>query len=469
MDRRDFLRATGLSTAGAAALAPAGTPAAAVTGTLRPVRAVQADRLCSSYLLNTKIFYAKAVYGYTDAVLDLLTELGVRVVRERITTGRSLGTRNQLHAMPRLAARGIRWHGTVANLEDWPHATAANSEVMDFLVREYAPRMDGDLSALMHSFGGCNEIDGTGRDGVRDPRWPEHARLMQQALYEQAKRRRLTADILVAGPSTRTDFTARRARQLGDLSRWSELGNGHLYNKGTSPTRGIDEHLRILRPCFPGVRDYLITETGYNNSPQDNLGRSVPEFGSAIYAVRGICDFFRRGAVYGRFELMDDPDPIDRSSQQSINATADREAHFGLVAMTKDTVRSSTPDTWRKKPEFYATKRLLHLMSDCGSAFRPHPLTMSVQCERDDLQHLLVQKRNGKHYLLLWRDVEVCERYPSARRLEVAGARVTVRFRTARPVRIWGPNRSADPLRRHPPRHSCQVTIRGDLKVLEIG
>ena len=57
-----------------------------------------------------------------------------------------------------------------------------------------------------------------------------------------------------------------------------------------------------------------MTGTGYNNSPQDNLGRSIPEWALAVYAIRGVCNFFRRDTVYGRFELLDDPDP-DRLDQ----------------------------------------------------------------------------------------------------------------------------------------------------------
>jgi len=34
----------------------------------------------------------------------------------------------------------------------------------------------------------------------------------------------------------------------------------------------------------------------------------------AVYAIRGVCNFFRRDTVYGRFELLDDPDP-DRLDQ----------------------------------------------------------------------------------------------------------------------------------------------------------
>jgi hypothetical protein len=437
--------------------------------TAAPVAARMADALTNNYMVNTKIFYAPTVYGHTEAVMDLLRELGVRIIRERITTGTSIGTRNQLYAMPRLAAAGCRWHGTVGELEDWQNAPAINREVMQFLTSRYAPQMGGDLTALMHSFGGCNEIDGPVIDGECDPQWAAHARTMQQALWQEAKAHSATRNIPVAGPSTRTDVNRARASLLGDLSAWSDMGNGHLYNKGTSPTREIDEHLDILRPVFPQASRWIMTETGYNNSPQDDLGNTVPEAASAIYAVRGICDFFKRNTIYGRFELLDDPDPINYSSQQMINQTAAREAHFGLVAMTKDTIRESTPDTWRKKPEFYATKNLLRLLADPGPAFTPSPLTVSVTGGGPDLNQLLLQKRNGKHYLLLWRDVQVYEKYPLATQIEIEPSRLTVQLGTARPMAIYRPNSQPEPRRTYSARTSIALNLRGSLKIIEIG
>lgn len=473
MRRRDFLSAAGLGAASAAV--PLGLGGVAADAALQSadrltsVRARRADAICDNYMINTKIFYAQAVYKHTDAVMDLLKELGVRVIRERVTTGSSLGTQNQLRAMPRLARRGIKWHGTVGNLSDWPEAQRANREVMDFLATRYAPRMDGDLSALMHSFGGCNEVEGPINNGQVDPDWPRHARKMQRALWEQAKSNPRTRNIAIAGPSTRTDFTSKKAAKLGDLSQWSDIGNAHLYNKGTSPTRGIDDHLKIMRPVFPGIKPYIFTETGYNNSPQDNRNRTVPEFASAIYAVRGIFDFFQRHAMYGRFELLDDPDRIDYSSQASINRTAEIQAHFGLVAMTKGSVRAATPDTWRKKPEFHAIKNLLRLLSDEGPRFRPDPLRMSISGGGRDLRRMLLQKRDGRHYLALWRDVQVSELYPDASRIRIDPDRVVVQLATARPIRIWAPSKSSQPLRRASARSRFSVDLGGHLTIVELG
>lgn len=449
---------------GSSAPADAATPARPV-----PVAARSADDVCNAYAVNTKLFYNTSVYGYTTQIVELLTELGVRTVRERMTTGTSPGARKQQAAMPRLARHGIRWHATVAKLEDWPRATQATAAVLAMATDFYGPAVDGDLPALLHSFGGCNEVDGAGRDGAVDPRWAEHARLMQHELWGQAGADQRTASIPVAGPSTRTDVTPERAGLLGNLSRVSDWGNAHLYGGGTSPTRGLDEQLATLAPVFGDPPRWFFTETGYTNSPQDNAGRSVSEEAAATYALRAICDYFVRDCIYGRFELMDDPDDVDRTSQATINATADPQAHFGLVAVGGGTAATATPDTWRRKPEFDATRRLLALMSDPGPRQAPQPLDLSLNGTTADLQHTVVQKRDGRHYVLLWRDVAVATTFPDPRPLAVPPVRVTAVLRTARPTVVYSPRYTEAPVAKRPARDHFEVDVAGDLVVVEIG
>src|SRR3712207_379242 len=111
--------------------------AAVVTGDA-PVRRATAgglpahwsDDLCESYAINTKSFYATSVYQYADALFDLITDLGVRTVRERVTTGSSLGAQQQRAMLVRLAESGVRWHATVATLADWPRAAQATDDAL---------------------------------------------------------------------------------------------------------------------------------------------------------------------------------------------------------------------------------------------------------------------------------------------------------------------------------------------------
>ncbi|MDQ3664743.1 MAG: hypothetical protein M3353_08820 [Actinomycetota bacterium] len=461
VSRRGFLGLTAAAVAGAAGVRAAQTWTPDLPVVLSAAR--PADGVCEAYAVNTKLFYANRVYGYTDGVVDLLTELGVRTVRERVTTGSSPGALAQLAAMPRLAERGIRWHPTVGLLEDWPEAAAATAAALGQLTGPYARAVGGDLGALLHSLGGCNEVD-----GQDDPQWPAHARLMQTELWRQARSQPLLADVPVAGPSTRTDVTVARAEALGDLSGVSDWGNAHLYLHGRSATPQIDPHLAILERCFPRAERWFFTESGYNNAPNDDAGSTVREQAAATYSVRAICDFFVRDSIYGRFELLDDPDRIDFTNQSTVNATAERQAHFGLVAVPADAVSAATPETWRRKPEFYATRRLLRLMSDPGPVFRPDPFGI-VMHGSAYVQQALVQKRDGRHYLLLWRDVDVATPYPDAARLPITPTTVTVHLQTARPVAVYHPVLRGDPVHTQPPSTRLTVDLDGDLRVAEIG
>lgn len=433
------------------------------------MRARPSDALVENCHINTRFFYAPTVYQHTDAIVDLVTELGVRGVRERLTTGTSLGNALQRRAMPMLARRGVRWQMTVGQLTDWRRAERVHSDAMRYLAAEYRGRLDGDLATMVHSFGGVNEIDGPVYHGRVDPEWARHARVMQRSLWQHAKGSRATRSIPVAGPSTRSDFTAARASELGDLSGCSEWGNGHLYQRGTSATRGLDHHLEVLRRVFPRADTMVLSETGYCNSPQDDIGRNVPEFASAVYSVRAVCDFFKRNALFTRFELMDDPNTIDWSNQATINATAQREHHFGLVAMTRHSVAAASPDTWRKKAEFHATKRLLRLLADPGPRFLAQPLGVQIDGATADVHTLLLQKRSGRHYLALWRDVEVATCFPEGAELHVEPVRLSLRLGTARPVRMWVPNRSATPVKAVAAGSPISLRLGAELTIVEIG
>jgi hypothetical protein len=432
----------------------------------RGLRAQWSDDLCESYAINIKSFYARSVYQYADAVFELITDLGVRTVRERVTTGSSLGVEQQRAMQVRLAESGVRWHATIATLADWPHAEQATNAALEVLTRFYGSRLD-DLASLLHSLGGCNEIDGSVVNGEVDPQWAAHGRLMQRTLWERVRSIRAFDGVPVVGPSTRTDVTPERARLLGDLSAWCDWGNAHMYNRGVSPTKNIDRHLAILRPCFPHADRWFFTETGYNTSLTTNRGATSSEEAAATYAVRGICDFFKRGSIYGRFELLDDPNQINTKTQESINATSDRDAHFGLVAVP-DSQSSATPDNWRRKPEFFATQRFLRLMDDRGPRPRTQPLEADIMSGHP-LQSLVAYKRDGRHYLLLWRDVEVASQYPEARSLDVPAASVTIRLGTPRPAAVYVPRYRDPPIRTQPPRTEITVEVAGDLVVVELG
>lgn len=112
--------------------------------------------------------------------------------------------------------------------------------------------------------------------------------------------------------------------------------------------------------------------------------------------------------------------PRDRALQPSPSAPLARRGRPHAEVENRRNLRESC--------EFYVTKRFLSLLSDRGPRFTTAPLPLKVTGGGRDLQQLLVQKRDGRHYVLLWRDVEVAEPYPRGTRLRVAPVDITVRF-----------------------------------------
>src|SRR3712207_8673970 len=64
--------------------------------------------------INIKSSYATSLYQYADAVFDLITDLGVRTVRERVTTGSSLGAQQQRAMLDRKSTRLNSSHANIS-------------------------------------------------------------------------------------------------------------------------------------------------------------------------------------------------------------------------------------------------------------------------------------------------------------------------------------------------------------------
>jgi hypothetical protein len=85
------------------------------------------------------------------------------------------------------------------------------------------------------------------------------------------------------------------------------------------------------------------------------------------------------------------------------------------------------------------------------------------------LQSLVAQKRDGRHYLLLWRDVEVASQHDEARNFDVPAASVRIQLVTPRPAAVYAPRYHDRPVHTQPPRTEITVEVAGDLVIVELG
>ena len=80
---------------------------------------------------------------------------------------------------------------------------------------------------------------------------------------------------------------------------------------------------------------------------------------------------------------------------------------------------------WSEKPAFVALKNLMNLLKDAGSAFTPGSLSYSISGGNANLHRSLLQKRDGRFYLILWQEVSSYDN-PNQRDITVPTQRVTI-------------------------------------------
>jgi hypothetical protein len=139
--------------------------------------------------------------------------------------------------------------------------------------------------------------------------------------------------------------------------------------------KAIDEARKVSAD-----KSILVTECGYHNRMEEKGHPGVSETAEAKYLPRLLFVYFNRGMTKAyKYELFDEkPDP----------GFTDMERHFGLVRT------NGTP-----KPSFIALKNLLHLLADPGPATQTGSLAFEISGASTNLQHTLLQNRNGTFWL----------------------------------------------------------------------
>ncbi len=237
------------------------------------------------------------------------------------------------------------------------------------------------FAPAIESVGGPNEPDLSG-----DTNWVADTRAFQQMLYATVKGSPATARLPVVGPSL-TSVGAELA--LGDLSSFLDLGSMHdyydAYNPGTTGWGSLSSYgiygsmaynLAICK-IVDGTKPILSTESGYNSVTSDTGG--VDGQTLARYIPRLYLEHFLHGIPRSNlYEFYDEPG-------------AGTSADSGLVSA------DNVP-----KPSYYAVQSLIALLADPGSAFVTQPLSYELSGDVTNVNHLLLQKRDGTYELVIW-------------------------------------------------------------------
>jgi hypothetical protein len=336
---------------------PAGVSAAGTTA--RP-----ADSLVESIGVNVHLGFDDTPYGEELGTLkQRLTELGVRHVRDGISTGRP----DQYQALNELAGLGI---GSTLILGDPDNGLSGLDELVGIVRSELA---------------GVDAVEGPNEYSTRGgSEWKAKLIAYQERLYDEVKGDPLLASLPVIGPS----IVHGDQEALGDVSGALDYGNVHSYPEANPPEFRMGSAVESAQ-LNSGAKPIMATETGYTNAinwspvgPGEN--KPISEAATATYMPRLFFEYFSRHiARTFSYELVDEhPDP----------GLTEREDHFGLLR-----------NDLSPKPAFEALRNTIEILEDPGPAFAPGALDYALSAGGATLHSSLLQKRDGTFYLALWR------------------------------------------------------------------
>ena len=390
-------------------------------------------------------FSYPGVWANTQAAVDLIRGLGVHVVRQRLpVTPWQRDT--VLAAMRQLTDLGVSWWAPIIGAD-----VPSDEDGIRSYVRSQLDVLElrADLRMLV-GIGGVNEPNGAAR---ATPGWAERTRTIQRVTWEEVRARR-NFDFVQVGSAPLNlrnwDNTVDAAvTELGDLSRWCDVGDSHVYQGAHGPEAQVEDLLGRLQPIWGAGKPVVISETGWTTPDPATYtggGQIVDEATQAAYLTRLPLAHLAAGRTPIIYELLDDgPDQ--------------REAGFGLVRCP-----TGDPADWTPKPGYHALQTVLALLARDSQP--PTPLRLSVQPDAPIRQELVA--RAGSWMLCLWRDVDTYtwdQRRKSGAPLPVEPVYATVQVEQAQLAALHVP---ASGYSRPLTGTQTVVAVTGTLTVIEI-
>ncbi len=339
-------------------------------GPMNAVTARAADAFTNSVGVNTHLHFDDTVYNrFEDIIKPKLLALGVRHIRDGAYTYEA-ATRDTFYysRLRELADKGVRFN-LLTNIQT-DHSPETDFSLLD----DIYSWTDG----AVESFEGANEPDIQG--GTYD--WVAQTRAAQKMLYTTVNSNPVLNRVKVIGPSP-----VGKADALGDLSAAMDYGNSHSYTGGAMPMVSGYGSLKfnLDKAALNSRTDpVMVTEVGYHSAINTQNGhRPVSEQAAAIYTPRLLLSYFDKGVVRTYLYQL-----IDHFSDPSLT---DPEAAFGLLR-----------NDGSEKPVYRAVQTLLNLLKDPGTPFTPGSLRYELSGDTQNVQQVLLQKRDGTFYLALW-------------------------------------------------------------------
>lgn len=284
------------------------------------------------------------------------------------------------------------------------------------------------------------------------PGWDDDLRSYTSRLYTVIRSERKLPHPIVGPTIYLTD--PQHVAQLGNISKFVDAWNVHVYPRGYEPTTPIVEQLmqtaRQMAPDKPG----WVTEYGYHNTTADPSSNPVSELAAAKYLPRATAILFKRSprGKYYFYEL------VDGGTNK-----AGREDNFGLLRYDIS-----------RKPAYHTLQRLLARLATATPGITPRALDVTVSKTVPGISSLLLQKSANTYQLLLWQEVRSWDR-TRQKDIRWPDKAVTVTLgRSARytvydtlPV-VGDPARSAPPITYAGGRRSLTVDVPDHIVIVEM-
>jgi len=396
---------------------PAKAPKPATTAK----QAKSADAFVNTVCVNTHWRYPDTPYGSNfNGVKQKLLELGIRHIRDGGSSDDFINKSKQLARLGIKTTLGVDPKiGIAPNSSYWAQSPAYN--IHDFVKNKMgtnvvdAVEVLNEIDLFHNQHGGYYWKRGNLQKVNDDPKspssWVAYARSVTKDTWNALKRDPATAGVKVIGPSLGRHYDYDNKSPLGNLSAYVDWGNFHPYPhggnpfnepfsyntiakyywQGNFPSVNIDRNpiaFDVFKPPF-GSKPMAATETGYFTGTENN--RAITERVHGKYIPRLFLEYFRKGIVRTcLYEFVDE-----------WNNPGWSEANYGLLR-----------NNLSPKPGYTALKNLIGLLKDPGKSFTPSGLDYKLTFnpprgyERTEYVHdLLLQKRNGDFYLVLWHEI----------------------------------------------------------------
>lgn len=337
---------------------------------------VPADSFVNSIGVNTHLSWMDRNYykAFSTVVLPKLRALGVRHIRDGAPAAPNKWWMSAVygHYQTLAAATGAKFTLVVspALTDAGPGSNYSDASHLR-TVLQYAGADN------VEAFEGLNEHDQSWR-----ATWAAEVRSMQQALWTTVKSDpSLASRYKVLGP---TLVYSASIAAVGNLSAYMDAGAFHPYPGSGTPFSAIPFN-KAKYAALLGTRASYATETGYTNAmlAPTTGHQPVPEAVAAKYLPRLFLENFNAGIARSfAYELMDIG--TDRSKVDQ---------NFGLLRADG-----------AEKPAYGALRNAISLLADPGARFTPATFRYALVGDTTGVHRTLLQKRDGRTYLVLWQD-----------------------------------------------------------------